>query len=317
MGTASAMPVPDRFQSAHVLEVCGRLFLIDCGEGIQRQLIRYKVPLAGIDAIFISHIHGDHIFGLFPLLSTMGLMYRTAPIVVYGPSNMEPMMKFFLSYYGKGISCGVDFHPLRMKGPEVIYSTKSLEVSAFPLNHKVETYGYMFREKRPMRNIDKGALEKYGFTRAEIGDLKSGKDVLRPAGPDDGATFLNGFVRHSGTDTPLLIRNDEVTYLPYEPRSYAYCSDTAPFPELPEWVRGVNLLYHEATYLQEYEQQAALRFHSTTVQAATCAAEAGVGKLVIAHYSSRERDASRYRQECRAIFPESYAASDGDIFEIV
>ena len=317
MGTASAMPVPERFQSAHVLEVCGRLFLIDCGEGVQRQLLKYRIPLAGIDAVFVSHIHGDHIFGLFPLLSTLGLMCRPAPLVIYGPANMEPLLKFFISYYGKGISCGIDFHPMKMKEPEVIFSTKSLEVLAFPLNHKVETFGYMFREKRPQRNIDKDALEKYGFTRAEIGELKSGRDVLRPAGPDEGATFLNGFVRHSGTDEPLLIENDAVTYLPYEPRSYAYCSDTAPFPELSEWVGGVNLLYHEATYLHEYADQAALRYHSTTIQAAECAAKAGAGKLVIGHYSSRQRDAARYQAECRTIFPETYAASDGDVFGIV
>ena len=244
MGTASAMPVIDRYQSAHVLEVHGRLFLIDCGEAVQRQMIRYKVPLAKLDTIFISHIHGDHLFGLFTLLSTLGLSCKVTPVVIYGPSNLCPLLKSFMSFYGKGIGITIDFHPLSVKTPEVIYSTKSLEVLAFPLNHKIETYGYMIREKLPQLNIRKDALDKYDFTKTEIGALKRGEDILRPAGPDDGATFLNGFIKHSGTDEPLLIKNEEAAYLPYVPRSYAYCSDTAPFPELSEWVKGVDLLYH-------------------------------------------------------------------------
>ena len=316
MGTASAMPVIDRYQSAHVLEVHGRLFLIDCGEAVQRQMIRYKVPLAKLDTIFISHIHGDHLFGLFTLLSTLGLSCKVTPVVIYGPSNLGPLLKSFMSFYGKGIGITVDFHPLSVKAPEVIYSTKSLEVLAFPLNHKIETYGYMIREKFPQLNIRKDALDKYDFTKTEIGALKRGEDILRPAGPDDGATFLNGFIKHSGTDEPLLIKNEEAAYLPYVPRSYAYCSDTAPFPELSEWVKGVDLLYHETTYLDQYQDQAAKRFHSTTKQAAHCALDAGAKKLVIAHYSSRCRDASKYEAECRTIFPETYAANDGDIFEI-
>ncbi len=316
MGTASAMPVIDRFQSAHVLEVPGRLFLIDCGEAVQRQMIRYKVPFSKLDTIFISHIHGDHLFGLFTLLSTLGLSCKVTPVVIYGPTNLGPLLKSFLSYYGKGIGINVDFHPLSVKSPEVIYSTKSLEVLAFPLNHKIETYGYMFREKMPQLNVMKDALLKYDFTLSEIGALKRGEDIVRPAGPDNGASFMNGYVKFSGTDEPLTIRNEEAAYLPYEPRSYAYCSDTAPFPELSQWVRGVDLLYHEATYLQKYEEQARLRFHSTTLQAARCAADAGAKKLVIAHYSSRCRDAAMYQAECRTIFPATYAANDGDVFEI-
>ncbi len=316
MGTASAMPVIDRFQSAHVLEVHGRLFLIDCGEAVQRQLIKYHISLSKLDTIFISHIHGDHVFGLLALLSTAGLSCKNTPIVIYGPSNLGPMLKFFLSFYGKGIGVEVDFHPISVKCPEVIYSTKSLEVLAFPLNHKIETYGYLFREKTPQLNIRKDKLDEYGFTLAEIGTLKSGEDVVRPAGRNDSATFMNGFVKYSGTDEPLIIRNEDVTYLPYQPRSYAYCSDTAPFPELHEWVKGADLLYHEATYLQKYVLQAKQRFHSTTLQAAQCALDAGAKKLVIAHYSSRCRDVEMYQKECRTIFQETYAANDGDIFEI-
>lgn len=316
MGTASAMPVIDRFQSAHVLEVLGRLFLIDCGEGVQRQMLKYKVPLAKLDTIFISHIHGDHLFGIFSLLSTLGLTCKSTPVVIYGPTNLGPLLRSFMAYYGKGVGINVEFHPLSVKEPEVIYETKSFQVIAFPLNHKIETYGYMFKEKMPQLNVRKEAVSQYGLTLSEIGALKRGEDVIRPAGLDDGVTFMNGFVRHSGADEPLVIKNEDVAYLPHYPRSYAYCSDTAPFPELPHWIKGVDLLYHEATYLEELAQQAAMRFHSTTLQAARCAVEAGAKKLVIGHYSSRFRNAALYQEECRTIFPETYAANDGDVFNI-
>lgn len=295
LGTASAMPVNDRRQSAHVLDVHGRFFLIDCGEGVQNQMVRYKMSFQKVDSIFISHIHGDHVFGLFGFLSTVGMLGRTAPIRIYGPSNLGPIIKFFLSYYGEGLHFDVKFQPLDPKEPEVIYSTKSFEVLAFPLNHKIATCGYIFREKRPLMNVRKEKIEKYGFSIQEIGAIKKGEDIVRPEG---------------------VIPNSEVAYLPYEPRSYAYCSDTATFKSLSEWVKGVDLLYHETTYLKSLPDQALLRHHSTTEQAARCALEAGVGKLVIGHYSSRCRNKSLYEKECMEIFPETYAADDGDVFDI-
>lgn len=316
MGTASAVPVVGRYQSAHVLDVHGRLFLIDCGEGIQHQLLKYKIPQLKLDSIFISHIHGDHVFGLFGLLSTIAMKGRTSAMDIYAPSNFGPILKFFLSYYGEGISFEIRFKPLEMKEPQVIYETKSLEILSFPLNHKIDTFGFIFREKTPPLNVKKEALAKYGFTLAEIGALKRGEDILRPEGEDCGADFLNGFVRHSGSDEPLLIKNSEAAYVPYIPRSYAYVSDTAPFHDLSKWVRGVDLLYHEATYLNELEDQARLRHHSTTSDAATCARDAQVGKLIIAHYSSRCQSVQQYENEARVIFPQTYAANDGDLFDI-
>ena len=296
MGSASAMPVVGRNQSAQVLDVHGRFFLLDCGEGVQSQLIRYRVPILKIDSLFISHVHGDHVFGLFGLLSTMGMKGRTAPVNIYGPVNLGPILKFFLSYYGDGLAFEIRFTPLKMKSPEVIYQTRSLEVEAFPLNHKIETFGYLIREKTPQFNIRKPAIAGYGLTLTEIGTLKRGEDVHR----EDGS----------------VIKVEDAAYLPYTPRSYAYVSDTAPFPELPEWVKGVDLLYHETTYLNALADQAEKRFHSTTVQAAECALKAGVRKLVIGHYSSRCDNSALYEKECRKIFPETYAASDGDVFDV-
>ena len=296
LGTASAKPVPDRHQSAQVLSVHGRLFLIDCGEAVQRQLLRFHVPMMKIDSIFLSHIHGDHLFGLFPLLSTMGMQARTAPLNIYAPVNFGPVLKFFLSYFGEGLAFEIRHVPLQMKQPELIYHTKSVEISAFPLDHKIDTFGFLFREKEPPYNVRKECIGEYGLSLTEIGTLKRGEDVVR----DDGT----------------VIPVSEAAYKPYVPRSYAYCSDTASFPELAQWVKGVTLLYHEATYTEEYADQAAQRHHSTAVQAARCAQEAGAGRLLIGHFSSRIKDPARYQSEARAIFPETQSVSDGDLFDL-
>ena len=295
MGSASAKPVIDRFQSAQVLSVHGRSFLIDCGEGVQVQLQRYGVSIMKIDSIFISHIHGDHVFGIFGLLSTMGMLGRSTPLNIYAPVSFGPILKFFLSYYGEGVMFEIRHVALKMKEPEIVYETKSLEISAFPLNHGIETFGFLFKEKAPQRNVWKHILSRYEFTLTEIGTLKRGEDVVRE---DE------------------TIRCEDATYIPWVPRSYAYCSDTAPFPELASWVRGVDLLYHESTYLEEQVELAAKRHHSTTKQAAQCALDAGAKKLVIAHYTSRVRDAAVFEAECRKVFPETYAASDGSVFDI-
>ena len=295
MGSASAKPVIDRFQSAQVLSVHGRLFLIDCGEGVQMQLQRYKVSIMKIDSIFISHIHGDHVFGIFGLLSTMGMLGRSTPLNIYAPVSFGPILKFFLSYYGEGVLFDIRHFPLKMKSPEILYETKSIEISAFPLNHGIETFGFIFKEKAPQRNVWKHMLSKYEFTLTEIGTLKRGEDVVR----EDG-----------------IIKCEDATYIPWIPRSYAYCSDTAPFPELHDWVKGVDLLYHEATYLADDAELARKRHHSTTLQAAECALDAGAGKLVIAHYTSRAKNIDAFVKECRMLFPETYAASDGSVFDI-
>ena len=300
LGTASAKPTTGRYQSAQVLTVHGRSFLIDCGEGVQRRLQENHVSPMRIDSVFISHIHGDHVFGLPGLLSTMGLLSRTQPLNVYAPSNFGPLLKFFLSYYGEGLAFEIRHIPLNMKGPEVIYHTKSLEVSAFPLNHGIETFGFLFREKEPAYNVRKWKIGEYGLSLAEIAAVKRGEDVVREM-PD-------------GTIQTLPL--DELGYKPFVPRSYAYCSDTAPFPEEAGWVAGVDLLYHEATYPREFADLAAARHHSTTEQAARCALEAGVGKLIIGHYTSRVNDSGVFEAECRTVFPESYAASDGDVFDV-
>lgn len=296
LGTASAMPVSGKFQSAQVLNVHGRFFLIDCGDGVQMQMVKYRVPIMKLDSVFISHIHGDHIFGIFGLLSTLGMKGRTLPLNIYAPSNFGPILKFFQSYFGEGLAYEIRFNPLSYKSPEVIYSTKNIEILTFPLNHKIDTFGYMFREKMPMYNVYKEAISQYGLNLSEIGTLKRGEDIIRENGE--------------------VIKNDIAAYVPYIPRSYAYISDTAPFKELHEWISGVSMMYHETTYLKEFASLAVQRHHSTTVDAALCALEAKTNKLLIGHYSSRCKDQHQYEKECREIFPETYATTDGDTFDI-
>ena len=252
------MPISDRNPSAQVLSVHGRLFLIDCAEGTQKQFRKAKLSFVKIEAVFISHIHGDHVFGIFGMLSTMAMYGRTQELHIYAPAAFGGILTFFKSYFGEGVNFEIIHHPLKMKEPEVVHISKHVTVSAFPLDHKIDCYGFRFDEKVPVR---------------------------RPGN------------------------------VPFIPSSYAYCSDTRYFPRLSEWVKGVDVLYHEATYIEEYSDKAAQRFHSTASQAAACARDAGVGRLIIGHYSSRIHDIEVFRKEAAAIFPRTIAAQDGDTIE--
>ena len=296
LGTASAMPVSGRNQSAQALHVHGRLFLIDCGEGTQYRMTEFRVPMMKLDSVFLSHIHGDHVFGIFGLLSTLGMKGRQTPLNIFAPLSFGPILKFFMSYWGEGLGFEIRFTPLKMKAPETILETKSIAVEAFPLNHGIETFGFRFLEKEPPFNVHKEAIEQYGLTLTEIGTLKRGEDVVRPDGS--------------------VIPAAQAAYKPFVPRSYAYCSDTAPFQEAADWLRGTTVLYHEATYLEEFADQGAQRHHSTTLQAARLALDAGVERLLVGHYSSRSGQPAQYQEECRNLFPETYAVSDGDTYNI-
>lgn len=297
LGTASAMPVSGRYSSAHVLDVRGRLFLIDCGEGCQIQLRKMHISFLKIDVICISHIHGDHVFGLFGLLSTMSMMGRTAPIHIYSGESFAQVLEYFNKCFGQGLSYEVVHHKVKCDAPELVMETKSLELYAFPLRHRIETYGFLFREKEPGFNVRKDIISDYGLSLSEIGTLKRGEDVVR-------------------SDSGLVISAEKAAYKPYVPRSYAYCSDTVEFPELSSWVKGVDLLYHEATYPASMADVAARTFHSTTLDAANCALEANAGRLVIGHYSSRFTDVSHFGEEARSVFADTILAKEGDIIEI-
>ncbi len=289
---------------------------MDCGEGAQMQMRKAGLSFLKIEHICLSHIHGDHLFGLFGLLSTMGMLGRSAQLNIYAPKNFAPVLDFFLANFGEGLKYEINYVPLEMREPEVIYENRTVELLSFPLNHRVETFGFIIREKMPPRNVDKAAVRKYGFSIAEIAALKRGEDVIRPAGPLTVPCLENDFTPCSGTDEPLIIHNEEVTYVPFMPRSYAYCSDTAPFPELVQWIKGVTVLYHESTFPAEMEEMAAKTFHSTTLQAARTALDAGAGRLLVGHYSSRFPSVSFFLDELRSIFPDTFLAHDMDVIEI-
>ncbi len=296
LGSASAKPTALRNPSAQVLDVRGRLFLIDCGEGAQIQMVRMGISPLKIEAVCLSHLHGDHVFGIFGLLSTMGMLGRVRPLKIFAPEGFGDVLEFYLAHFSDGDSYRIEFTPVDVAGPEKILDAGGIEIRAFPLKHRVPTFGYLFKEKEKELNVRKEAIAKYDLTIDEIKALKAGRDVVRPIG--------------------TVISVAEATYRPAPPKSFAYCSDTAPFPELAQWVNGVDLLYHEATFPKDMADLAAVTNHSTTVDAARCALDAGARRLVVGHYSSRFSDVEFFLDEIRAVFPASFLASDGDVFEI-
>lgn len=297
LGTASALPTNSRYPSAHVLNIRGRLFLIDCGEACQIRLRRMGVSFLKIDHIFISHMHGDHVFGLFGLLSSMAMVGRTSLLNLYAPAAMRRTLDFFLTEFGEGVKFEIAFHSLEaVTEPTVIAPLRNLDILAFPLRHRMPTYGFLFQEHEPEPNLHKELVQQYDLGIYEMACLKRGQDV----------------VREDGT----CLRSEDFTYKPWEPRSFAYCSDTAPFPNLPGWVKGVDLLYHESTFAEALQENAATTLHSTARQAATCALEAGVGRLLIGHFSARYPDLSVLLEEARSVFPNTDIAKELTTFEI-
>lgn len=299
LGVASASPTVSRYPSAHVLNVRGRLFLIDCGEAAQMLLKRNGISPFKIREIFISHLHGDHVFGIFGLLSSMSLKSRGEALRIFAPARFASVLESFVRDFGEELSFPIEHVVVdasAAQAPVKVFETDFVDVFAFPLQHRVETYGYLFREKCALRNVRKDAVSALGLSYREIVCLKSGEDVLR----EDGT----------------LLRNEDLTYLPFRPRSFAYCSDTAPFDELPQWLLGTDLIYHEATFLSEHADIAAKTCHSTAAQAAMSARLAGVSRLVMGHFSARYQDLEPFLAEARAVFPESYLASEGECFSI-
>jgi ribonuclease Z len=296
LGSSSALPTSGRYPSAHVLNAHERLFLIDCGEGTQMQLRKTRLRFAKINHVFISHLHGDHVFGLYGLLSTFSLMGRTNPIHLYAPENYDKMLRSHLSDFDINLSFEINFIPLSGKDPVKILDDKYLTVTSFPLQHRIPSYGFLFREKRSERNLIKECIEKYQIPQVRLPAIKKGEDFIAPDGS--------------------VIKNEDITIPPREPLSYAYCSDTKYFRRLAAFVKGVSLLYHEATFDGSKEDLAQITGHSTTFDAARTALDAGAGALIIGHFSARYRDISPLVDEARTIFPETYPAIDGKTFEV-
>jgi ribonuclease Z len=270
--------------------------LIDCGEGTQMQLRKARIRLSSINNIFISHLHGDHIFGLYGLLSTLSLLGRKSPVNLYAPEAFEAILKVHLSDFDIHLSFEINFIPLRSKDPVTVLSDKHVTVTAFPLKHRIPTFGFLFREAPRERNIRKEALAMYQIPVHKILSIKKGSDLELPNGE--------------------TVPNDLITFPPPEPVSYAYCSDTQYFKKLSALVKGVTVLYHEATFSAGEKELAVKTGHSTSDQAAAVARDAGAKKLLIGHFSARYKDTGILEKEARSVFPETYCVTEGRYYDI-
>jgi len=296
LGNSSAKPTPTAHPSAQVVNLNEQYYLVDAGEGVQQQLIRRGINPLRLRAVFISHLHGDHCFGLFPLISTLGLMGKRTPLDVYAPAPMGEILDYHLRYFDSELPYEVKWHEVRTTEHRIIMENSTLEVWSVPLRHRVPTAGFHFKEKQPGLNVDKFKIERYGLTIAQIVAAKRGEDI----------TLSDGRV----------IPNSELTYIPYKARSYAYLSDTAYSAKAAKRVMGVDLLYHETTYAKSDEQWAKGRGHATTTEAAKVALKAEAGRLIIGHFSSRYKDREALVEECREIFANTDLAAEGETFTI-
>jgi len=296
LGSSSAVPTPARFPTAQVLNVHERFFLIDCGEGTQIQLRRFSINASRINHIFISHLHGDHFFGLFGLLSSFSLTGRKSDLHVYAHRDLEVTLDHFRMYFGVAMEYKIVFHPFIATLPAEIYNDKHITVEVLPLRHSVPVVGFIFREKKRSFNIRKESIEKYSLGIREIVKIKEGLDHITP----DGKT----------------VPNSELTLPPFRPRSFAFCTDTMYFQKLAETLRDIDLLYFEATFAEKDKKLAKLTGHSTAVQAARVANQANVGKLLIGHFSSRYKSIAPLVKEARLIFANTTAVEDGEKYSV-
>lgn len=293
LGCYSATPHPDKNPTAQLLEIKGHHFLIDCGEGTQVQLRKYKVKFAHIKHIFISHLHGDHFYGLPGLISSFRLLGREAPLHVYGPKGIKAAVTLLLKLADSWTNYPLHFHELTSKTSEIIFENEKLSVSTIPLKHRVYTNGFLFKEKTNLRKLNKTAIDHYRVDRSQFQNLKLGLDAENVKGE--------------------LIKNTLLTIAPPLPKSYAYCSDTSYQPEMIPIIKGVDKLYHESTFLDDHEVLAQKTQHSTASQAAQIAHQAKAGELILGHYSSRYKELQEFKIQAENFFNPVLLAHDGDL----
>lgn len=296
LGCGSALPTLQHNASSQIVELREKLFMIDCGEGTQIQLRRSRIHFSKIIAVFISHLHGDHCFGLPGMISTFGMTGRTAPLHIYAPAAFEPILDQTLSFFCQGLEFKVVFHAVDTTQNKVVYEDRSLTVETIPLQHRIDCCGFLFREKPILPHIRRDMIDFYKIPISQINNIKAGADWVTAEGE--------------------VIANSRLT-TPAEPaRSYAYCSDTRYIKTLHELVKGVSTLYHESTYSAEDAERARLYWHSTSQDAARVARDASVGKLLLGHFSARYNNESQLLEEAKEIFPNSYLTREGATFDI-
>lgn len=295
LGSGSALPTISSHQTSQVLTCGNQVYLIDCGEGTQVELRRRKVKIQNIDTIFISHLHGDHFFGLVGLISTMHLLGRRKELNIYGPKGLQEIIDIQFKNAGSHLNFEMN-HFLVERGGEQIFEDKNLTVTAIPLKHRIPCYGFLFKEKVGKRKLKPEALAKYKIPVYARKSLTEGEDFRNEEG--------------------LVVKNKDLTLDSPRPTSYAFCSDTAYYEKVLPLIKNVDLLYHEATFLESENERAKKTFHSTAKEAAKIAEKAEVGSLILGHFSNRYKNTDGFLQEARMIFKKTYLAEEGKVFKI-
>ena len=290
LGCGSALPTTRHFPTSQIVNVRDKLFMIDCGEGAQLQFRKSHLKFSRLNHIFISHLHGDHCFGLLGLISTLNLLGRTAELHIHSPKGLETLLTPMLDFFNRQMTYKVLFHEFDTKEPMQIYEDRSLTVTTIPLRHRMPCCGFLFAEKRRPNHIIREMVDFYQVPVYELNRIKNGADYVTP----EGKTVSNN----------LLTRPSAPS------RSYAYCSDTIYLPSIVEQIKGVDLLFHEATFANEDAPRAKETFHTTAAQAAEIARKAEVKKLLIGHFSARYEDENILLQEASAIFPDTQLAKE-------
>jgi ribonuclease Z len=295
LGCYAATPRTFTNPTSQVLEIGKHAFLVDCSEGTQVQLRKNKIKFSKIEHVFISHLHGDHVYGLIGLVSTYMLLGRTSPLHIYGPKGIKEMIILQLRLSNSWTTYELHFHELESAESEVVFEDDKIIVSTIPLKHRIYTNGYLFKEKRGLRKLNAEAAEKYNIDKLYYRNIVLGKDVT----DNDGN----------------IISNDLLTFEPIPPKSYAFCSDTIYDESIVHLIKGVDVLYHESTFLDSEESLAEKTMHSTAKQAAAIAKQAGVGKLILGHYSTRYDSIDLFKEQASSVFENVLLADDGVVFD--
>jgi ribonuclease Z len=295
LGCYAATPRTFTNPTSQVLEINNRLFLIDCGEGTQVQLRKNKVKFSAINQIFISHLHGDHLYGLIGLVSTFNLLNRNNSLTIYGPVGVKEIIKLQLKLSNSWPQYELNFVELSSTESELIFEDDRVTVKTIPLKHRVYTNGFLFQEKRKERKLNIDKVQEYEIETCYYQNIKNGRDITL----DDGR----------------VIPNEVLTFDPPEPKSYAFCSDTMYSESIVPIIKEVNVLYHESTFLDSEEHLAEKTMHSTAKEAARIALKANVGQLVLGHYSTRYDSIELFKEEAQTVFKNTILGDDGAYFE--
>jgi ribonuclease Z len=295
LGNNSALPAFGRHPTSQVVTVYGETILVDCGEGTQAQMQRYGIRWRNMHHLFISHLHGDHYFGLPGLLTSMSLLGRTSPLFLYGPAALKPIIQEILRVAATTLSYPLNFYPLPST-PDVLVDNAYFSLTSFPVRHRIDCWGLLVKEKTRGRKLLADKCRELGIPSTSFERIKAGEDYVLPSGE--------------------RLPNSLLTIDGPKGRAYAYCADTVYTESFLDVIHGADTIYHECTYLEEDKEKAGLRFHSTASQAAQIALKAGSKRLLLGHFSSKYKDLDPFREEACAVFPESQIAEEGMTYEV-